>query len=172
MPKVVLIGFMGSGKSTVATRLGELLKLPVCEMDAEIVGRSGLASIPEIFEKRGEQHFRDLEAEVAQGLAQASDIIISTGGGVIGRAGNMESLKASGGVIVFLRSSFETVRARNEGLETRPLFRDGAKALDLFGQRAPLYARWADIMLDTDSRTVSDLCAEIISRLESLACPR
>ena len=172
MPKIVLIGFMGSGKSTVAAHLGELLKLPVCEMDEEIVRRSGLASIPEIFEKRGEQHFRDLEAEVAQGLAQASDIIVSTGGGVIGRAGNMESLKASGGLLVFLRSSFETVRARNEGLETRPLFRDGAKALELFAQRAPLYARWADITLDTDSRTVSDLCAEIVSRLESSACPR
>lgn len=171
MPKVVLIGFMGSGKSTVAARLGELLHIPVCEMDEEIVRLSKHSSIPEIFEKHGEPFFRDLESKVARSLADKSDIVISTGGGVIGRSENMEHLASHGGIVIFLRSTFETVSQRTGEIDTRPLFRDGARARELFAARAPLYAQWASITIDTDDRTVSDLCAEIVSRIQSVSCP-
>jgi len=165
MAKVILIGFMGSGKSTVARRLGELLAHPVVEMDEVIVERSGLPSVAEIFAQRGEAAFRDLESAVAESLAAASDVIVSTGGGVVTRDRNMEHLRANGGTVFLLHAPFDTVAARNAGLETRPLFRDGSRARQLFEARAPLYARWADETLDSASRSVDDLCSGILSRL-------
>lgn len=165
MPKVVLIGFMGTGKSTVAKGLATLLGAPQIEMDDLTVARSGLESIPQIFEKRGEPFFRDLESEVARSLAGERDAVISSGGGVIGRPENLHHLRSGGGVVVFLRSSFETVQGRNAGLETRPLFRDGTKAKQLFEARAPVYEQSADITIDTDGKAPDQVCAEILLRL-------
>ena len=158
---------MGAGKSTIAARLSVMLGVPVREMDDGIVARSGLSSIPEIFEKHGEPFFRELESEEAATLADSRDVVISTGGGVIGRPKNMDLLRQNGAVVVFLRSSFETVAARNAGLETRPLFRDGTKARELFATRAPVYEQWADITVDTDGKLPEALCAEILSRLSA-----
>ena len=170
MPKVVLIGFMASGKSTVAARLASLLGVPVREMDDLIIARSSLPSIPAIFEQHGEPFFRNLESAVAASLRTEQDVVISTGGGVISRPENMDHLSAGGAVVVFLRSSFETAEARSAGLGGRPLFRDGKRARALFEERAPLYARWADITIDTDSRTIDDICAQIASHVEQSVC--
>lgn len=165
MPKIILIGFMGAGKSTVATRLSARLGVPVREMDESIVARSKLSSIPEIFEKHGEPFFRDLESEVAESLAQERNVVVSTGGGVIGRPRNMELLRQNGGLVIYLRSSFSTVEARNAGLETRPLFKDSTKAKQLFAARVPIYEQWADITIDTDGKLPEEVCSEIASRL-------
>ena len=95
MNKLILIGFMGAGKSTVATHLASRFNISVVEMDELIISRSGFGSIPEIFAAKGESFFRDLESEVARTLAQQSNLIISSGGGVIGRPENMEQLKTA-----------------------------------------------------------------------------
>ena len=154
----------------MGSHLASRLNLPIHEMDSLIVERSKLASIPEIFELHGEPFFRDLESEVAEALASHGSCVISTGGGVVGRPHNMERLTAHGGVVVFLRTSFDTVSTRNEGLETRPLFKDGKRARALFNERTPLYERWATIVVDTDNRSVDEVCSEIISRLEARSC--
>lgn len=164
--KIVVIGFMASGKSAVAIPLAQRLGLAPFNVDDEIVSRSGLPSIPAIFAERGEPHFRELEAEVAASLRDAHDMVISTGGGIISRPENMSNLTANGGVVIYLRSSFETVAERAGDLTSRPLFANKASALELYQQRLPIYERYADIIVDTDGRSVDEVCSTIISQLK------
>lgn len=156
---------MASGKSAVAAALASNLSLPLVQVDDEIVARSGHPSIPAIFADRGESHFRDLEAEVAASLRDARDVVISTGGGIITREENMTNLRGSGGIIIYLRTSFETVTERAGDISTRPLFANKANALDLYRRRLPIYERHADIIIDTDGRTVNEVCSAIITRI-------
>jgi shikimate kinase len=163
--KIVMIGFMASGKSAVAAPLAQRLGITLFNVDDEIVSRSGLPSIPAIFAEKGESHFRELEAEVAASLRDAHDVVISTGGGIITRPENMSNLRANGGVVIYLRTSFETVAERAGELASRPLFADKANALELYQQRLPIYERYADITVDTDGRSVEQVCSAIISHL-------
>jgi len=167
--KVVLIGFMASGKSTIAKQLAELLGFSVREIDSLIVQRAGGLSVPEIFEQNGEEYFRDLESAVCASLHNEQGVVVSTGGGVITRDGNLLNLKANGGIVVFLRSSFETVVARNADLSARPLFRSVEQAKELFEQRAPIYHAWADLIVDTDGKESEPVCSEIYSALRCRA---
>lgn len=165
--RVILIGFMGTGKSTVAKALAERLGFSVKELDALIVERSGRTSIPEIFDHDGEPHFRNLETEVCAAIRHERSVIISTGGGVIGRDLNMEHLTADGGIVVFLRTSLEGIVARSAELLDRPLFRNGHQARELFERRAPVYHRWANLVVDTDGKSIEEICSEILSSLQS-----
>jgi shikimate kinase len=163
--KLVLIGFMASGKSAVAMTLASKLNLPLVHVDEVIVSRSGYPTIPAIFADRGEAHFRDLEAEVAASLREAHNVVISTGGGIITRESNMTNLKENGGTIVYLRTSFDVVTERAGDLSTRPLFANKATALELYAQRLPIYERYADIIIDTDGRSVDEVCSEILTQI-------
>jgi shikimate kinase len=163
--KIIVIGFMASGKSAVAAPLAQRLGLTLFHVDEEIVSRSGFPSIPAIFAAKGETHFRELEAEVAASLRDAHDVVISTGGGIITRPENMSNLQANGGLVIYLRTSFETVAERAGDLASRPLFTNTANALELYQQRLPIYERYADIIIDTDGRSVDEVCSTIISHL-------
>lgn len=163
--KVALIGFMGSGKSSIAPLLASRLDFRLVDIDAEIISRSGLATVSEIFSVHGEKFFRDLETEVASSFAQMSDIVISTGGGIIGRPVNIEQLKRGGGTIVFLRTTFETVTSRISDFSTRPLFRDIERARALFIERQPLYLKYADYVVDTDEKNPQTVCDDIIRKM-------
>jgi shikimate kinase len=165
--RLILIGFMGTGKSTVANALAQRLGFSVRELDALIVERSGRVSIPDIFEHDGETHFRHLETEVCVALRQDRSVVISTGGGVIGRDTNMENLTAEGGIVIFLRTSFEEILTRSADLHDRPLFKNGHQARDLYERRAPVYLRWANLVVDTDGKSVEEICSEILSSLQS-----
>jgi shikimate kinase len=164
--KLVLIGFMASGKSAVAAALAPRLGFDMVQVDDEIVSRSGFPSIPNIFTEKGEPHFRDLEAAVAASFRNAQNLVISTGGGIITREENMSNLKENGGVIVYLRTSFETVAERAGDLSSRPLFANKANALELFQRRLPIYERHADIIIDTDGRSVDEVCSTILTHLK------
>lgn len=163
--KVSLIGFMGSGKSSVAALLAPTLGFSLVEMDDEIVSRSGLASIPSIFEAKGELFFRDLEAEVARSLSERSGLVISTGGGAVERPENVQHLKAHGGVLVYLRTSFATVVSRLGDISNRPLFKIPEHALTLYNRRVSIYERLADLTLDTDGLHVGEVCSSIVELL-------
>jgi shikimate kinase len=163
--KIVLIGFMASGKSAVASVLASKLGLTLIQVDEEIVSRSGLPSVSAIFEERGEPHFRDLEAEVAASLRDARNVVISTGGGIITREENITNLKRNGGTVIYLRTSFETITGRVGELSTRPLFANKADARELFQRRLPIYERYADIIMDTDGRTVDEVCSAILAKV-------
>ena len=157
---------MASGKSAVAARLAELTHLPLRQMDEEIITLSGLASIPEIFQQLGEARFRELETAVANSLRSFRAGIISPGGGVVTRAENRDALAQLGTAVIFLRTTFDTVRQRAGNLSGRPLFQDLEKAQELFMERAPLYEEWADIIVDTDQKEIDEVCQEILSRIQ------
>ena len=166
--KVVLIGFMASGKSAVAAELAPRLGFRALQVDDDIVSSSGYPSVAAIFTEKGEAFFRDLESDVAHSLREAKRVVISTGGGIITRPANMESLKSNGGVIVYLRTAFETVSARAGDLSSRPLFANKTNALDLYQKRLPVYESYADITVDTDELSVEDVCSTITARLQSI----
>ncbi len=168
--KVVLIGFMASGKSAVAIELAPLLGFTVHQVDDAIVTRSGYPSVATIFTEKGETFFRDLESEVALSFREATNAVISTGGGIITRPANIEHLKHNGGIIVYLRTSFETVSARVGDITSRPLFANKADALELYKRRLPIYESYADIMVDTDGISVEEVCSEILAQLKLKVC--
>jgi shikimate kinase len=165
--KIVLVGFMGTGKSTVAKVLAKQLGFSVRELDAIIIERSGKSSISDIFDQMGETHFRDLESAACAEVSHDRSVVISTGGGVVGRPSNMERLTAEGGIVVFLRTSFDEILARDFELLNRPLFKNQHEARALFEQRTPLYLTWANLTIDTDTKSIEDICAEILSSLHN-----
>lgn len=164
--KLILIGFMASGKSAVAAALAPQLGCSTIQVDEEIVACAGLPSVATIFAEKGEAYFRDLEAKVAASLKDAQNIVISTGGGIITREENITNLKENGGTIVYLRTSFETVAERAGDLSSRPLFANRANALELFQRRLPIYERYADIIIDTDGRSVDEVCSAILTHIK------
>jgi shikimate kinase len=160
--KIVLIGFMGAGKSTVARGLSARLSVPVYEMDALIVEHSSYPDIPAIFAAEGEAGFRALETEVARSLEQVPVGVISTGGGVVMRDETIEALQRDASV-VWLRASFETLAKRVEGDTTRPLFRDLEQARALFTRRQPLYERAASFVVEVEEKTPEELVTELLA---------
>lgn len=166
LPNIVLIGFMGAGKTTVGKLLALELQLTLIETDNEIIKRSGLSNVNEIFEKRGENHFRELEKEVLHDLAKQSNSIISYGGGAIVHSESMEALKENS-TVIFLSASFKTIVKRIENEVTRPLFNDIEKAKQLYAQRRPLYEKYADAIIETDNfspEKITELITKILSR--------
>lgn len=166
---IVLIGFMGAGKTTVAKLLSEELQLPLIETDDEIIKRSGFKSINEIFEKKGEAFFRKIENEVISDYVGRPNYIISCGGGVIENAENMRLLKKKGRIL-FLSASFETITERIKNENTRPLFTDVEKAKDLYCQRLPLYKKYADEIIETDYLTPEKIVKQITETVPIKTC--
>jgi shikimate kinase len=168
--KIVLIGFMGSGKTSVAARIAPAINFHVCDMDAEIVRRSSYPSIPAIFAEHGESYFRDLESQVAESLSHAQRTIVSTGGGVVTRPSNLTHLKTEGTLIIYLKASFEELAKRIGDFSDRPLFQDHVKARKLFDERIPLYEAVADLIVNTDGESLDSVCSTILHNVESLLC--
>jgi shikimate kinase len=140
-PNVILVGFMGAGKSTVGRLLARRLGLCFVETDDMITAREG-KPISEIFAERGEGHFRALEAAVLEGLEGKRGHVIATGGGFPCRPGVMERLRALG-TVVWLAADFETLYARASRLGGRPMLatRSREEAAALYEARKPHYAR-------------------------------
>jgi len=144
---LILIGLMGSGKSSIGRRLAAHLNLPLIDLDNTIVAKSGL-SIPEIFTQQGETEFRKLETEILR-EAIAQHAVIATGGGVILSKENRTLLKGKAPV-VWLRASPEFLAKRIEGDTNRPLIASGntlEKLRELSDIRNPLYEECADFCL-------------------------
>jgi shikimate kinase len=147
---VVLIGFMGSGKSSVGRRVAALLDFKFVDADALLVERQG-REIAEIFASEGEETFRDLESEVLASLTSQAGCVISTGGGVILREKNRALLQKLG-LVVWLTASEDTLFARVSRTNKRPLLQTAdprATVAALFAARRPLYAAAAQFTLDT-----------------------
>jgi len=161
---IVLIGFMGAGKTTIAKLLSEKLRLHQIETDDEIVVRSGFTTVNEIFEKKGEVFFREIEKEVISDFALKTNCIISCGGGAINSQENMNVLKENGN-IMFLSASFKTITGRLQNQQSRPLFADKEKAKNLYQHRLPLYKKYADEIIITDNLTPDEVTELISSKL-------
>ena len=138
---MVLVGFMGAGKSTVGRLLARRLGLCFVETDAMITAREG-QSIPDIFAKRGESHFRQLEAEVLEDLADKRGHVIATGGGFPCRPGAMERLREIG-TVVWLATDFDTAYERANRVGGRPMLagRSREDTAALYQARQAFYRR-------------------------------
>lgn len=165
MRNIVLTGFMGTGKSSVARELSSMLGMRIVDMDAEIEKEQGM-DINAIFARFGEARFREVETEMAQKVSGLSGAIISTGGGVVLNVRNIDYLR-EGGKVVCLMASPETILRRTSSSRHRPLLRvdDPLKKIkELLEFRRPYYEN-ADLVIDTENKTPRQVAAEIVERL-------
>ena len=166
---LVLIGFMGCGKSSVAAALGRHCQMEVVEMDQMIAGQQGL-SIPEIFERYGEEYFRDLETQLLIDMQNRSNAVISCGGGVALRERNVTEMKKNGRVVL-LTASPETIYERVKDSDERPIL-NGNKNVefiaDMMEKRREKYEAAADVVIQTDDKTILQISEELISKLMEL----
>jgi shikimate kinase len=160
---IVLIGFMGSGKSSVARFLAEQTELGFIDMDSQIEQDSGM-SISRIFELEGEEGFRRRESELLESLLDRNRSIVSTGGGVVIREQNRRLLRQLG-TVVYLQVSIGEADARLKWAKDRPLLRGLKTPEQLLTERLPWYQEVADITVDTNGKGVRAVTEEVYERL-------
>lgn len=160
---IILIGFMGVGKSEVGHKLAEELKMNYLDTD-ELIEKTEKMSINDIFAKKGEPYFRDLETEVVKTLQDYDNFVLSTGGGMVLRQENVKMLKEIGPLIL-LWTEPEVVCERVKNETHRPLLnvRDPkAEIVRILEERAPIYNRVADFKVDTSNLNVEGAVKEIV----------
>ena len=162
---IVLIGYRGTGKSTVGKILAERLGRELVSTDAEIISRARLP-VPDIVQRFGWDHFRDLESEVCRDLAGKDGLIIDTGGGAILRQQNVDSLKKNG-VLIWLTADVRTITERIGGDTQRPSL-TGAKSFteeveEVLRERQPKYKSAANHIIETDGRSVAEVAVAILA---------
>jgi len=163
---IMLIGFMGAGKSTVSRYLSKMLAMEEIEMDDLIVEKEGM-SINEIFAVYGETYFRNCESNVLIELQAKEQAIVSCGGGVVLRDENVTMMKRNGR-IVLLTASPETTLDRVKDSDERPILRNNMNVefiLELMNKRKLKYEAAADIIIATDGKDVQAVCEELIKQL-------
>jgi shikimate kinase len=163
---IVLIGPMGSGKTTIGRQLARTLKMEFADSDHEIERRTGVG-IPLIFELEGEAGFRRRETRMIAELCRRENLVLATGGGAILDEGNRRVLRACGSV-VYLHATVETQFQRTRKSRHRPLLRDPdprAKLEQLMRAREPLYRQEADLVVEADGRPAAAVAGEIIAGL-------
>ena len=167
MKNIFLIGFMGCGKSAVSAQMVKKHGMMIREMDEEIVEREGM-SIPEIFETKGESYFRDVETNLLAEIAESKNQIVSCGGGAVLREENIQHMKKSGKVVL-LTAKAETILERVKDDNNRPLLK-GNKNVDfiqeMLNKRRPNYEKAADIIVETDEKSLDEICREIINKVK------
>ena len=164
---IFLIGFMGAGKSTISDYLKNVLAMDVVEMDQCIVERQGM-SISDIFETYGEEYFRELETNLLIEMQSHKNAVISCGGGAALRERNVAEMKKNGRVVL-LTATPETIIERVKDSNDRPVLngRKNVKGIsELMEQRREKYEAAADIVINTDDKTVLQICEELVQRLQ------
>jgi len=167
MRHVILIGFMGCGKSTVGIRLSYRLRRVVEDTDKRIE-REQKKTVSEIFAENGEHYFRDLETNLLKRMEEEKGFkIISTGGGLPLREENRELLHSLGKVF-YLRAKPETIYNRLKHDTTRPLLQGEdplGKIRSLMAQRSAIYESAADVIVDVDGKEIEKILEEIVEAL-------
>ena len=164
---IVLIGYRGTGKSTVARLVGKRLGWQVVSTDAAIIEKTK-RSIPEIVDQFGWDHFRSLESEVCRTIAGKDCLVIDTGGGVILKKKNITALKANG-VVVWLTAEIPTIIKRIGGDNQRPSL-TGKKTFteeieEVLQERRSKYEAVADHVIPTDTDSPEHIAALIVARI-------
>lgn len=167
MNNVILIGFMGCGKSTTGFRLSYGLRRVLVDTDKLIEKKEGM-SVSDIFTNKGEAAFREMETKCLQELLLSQETkVIATGGGLPMKKENHPLLKELG-TVVYLRISPECVWERLKGDTSRPLLQcdnPAAKIEALLRKRAPVYEAAADMIVDVDGKDIEQVVAELLARL-------
>jgi shikimate kinase len=161
---IVLVGFMGAGKTTVGQLLAGQLALPFTDSDRVIEQRAG-RPVRQIFADDGEPAFRQLEHEVIADLLKGADTVLALGGGAATHAGTRAVLAAATVPVVYLRVSYAEAMSRVGGDRGRPMLARPDVAR-LHGDRDPLYAQAATLTIDAGGRSPEEIALDILTRLE------
>ena len=165
---ILIIGFMGVGKGTVAREFVKHCNMFSIDTDDLIESQEGI-TIKKIFEKHGEEYFRNLEQKCADWIEHnVRNTLISTGGGFFKRP-NIKKL----GTIVYLESSFDAIMDRILGasnsakkLNKRPLLKDAQKAKALFDERMPQYQKIANVVINVENKKPKEIVTEILEKVK------
>ncbi|MDX9966689.1 MAG: shikimate kinase [Sulfuricurvum sp.] len=168
MKNIVLIGFMGVGKGSVAREIVKQSEMIALDTD-DIIESMENRKIKRIFAEEGEEYFRALERKVALWLQkEVRSTLISTGGGFF-KVPNLSKI----GTVVYLYAPFETIYGRilehpnaEKKLRKRPLFQDIEKARKLYEERSPLYKKAADIVIDVSDKDIPQIAKEILKKVK------
>jgi len=167
---IFLVGPMGVGKTTIGKKLAGLLKRPFFDVDAEIETRCG-ADIPWIFDREGEQGFRNREARALEDIVVSSDrAVIATGGGLVLSSANRKVLRDNGQVI-YLSATKEQLFERTRRDKSRPLLQVENRLeviAELLEIRHPLYTDVADLVFTTEGGQVSKVAQKLLDALSKL----
>ena len=165
MRNIFLIGFMGTGKTTISEKLCRMTGRKLLDMDKEIEKREK-RKIPEIFDTDGEEYFRNLETDFLREMQKEEDVIVSCGGGVPLRQENVEEMTKSG-TIVLLSASPETIFERVRDSHDRPILEKNKSASyieELLERRRPWYEKAADVEIVTDGKEIFNIAREILEK--------
>ena len=163
---IVLVGFMGTGKSAVGRVIAQKLEFHFIDTD-DVIEQTSKAKISDIFAEHGEDYFRDLESQAVKSVALMKNQVVATGGGVVLRSSNIDLLR-TGGPIFCLNATPKAIWDRVRSSRSRPLLRgpEPLKKIEiLLDKRAPYYAL-ADHQIETTGVSVDRVADEIISYIE------
>lgn len=163
MGHLILVGFMGCGKSKLGKRLAHQMRMPFMDTDKQIELEQD-TSISRIFAEHGEEYFRMLETNALKALLwEREDHVVSTGGGIVVREENREFIRMLG-TVIYLKVSPMTVYERLQKDNSRPLLQGGnqfEKITRMMNQRKHLYEMTADYVIEVDGKSLEELIAEV-----------
>ena len=161
-----LIGFMGSGKSTVSRHMSQMLGVYKIEMDDLLAERAG-KPITQIFAEDGEEAFRQMETDLLREISAGEPVLVSCGGGVVLRPENVEIMKSTG-TILMLSATPETIYGRVRYSNKRPILNGNmnvAFIAELMAKRDPAYRAAADVTVTIDGKTSDVVAKELVDRI-------
>ena len=159
---LILVGMMGSGKTTMGRILAKHLDKVFVDSDEEIQSRTGV-TIPHIFDVEGEAGFRQRETAAIEALGARDNLVLATGGGAVLAAENREMMR-NNGIVIYLKANVHDLWLRTRNDRNRPLLQTGnvhAKLSELLNQRDALYQQVADIVMPTGRQSVHELMLKL-----------
>lgn len=164
---LILVGMMGSGKTTMARTLARHLGKSFVDSDEEIVKRTGV-TIPHIFDIEGEAGFRQRETAAIRDLVGRDNLVLATGGGAVLAEQNRELLQHNG-IVIYLKAGVHDLWQRTRHDRNRPLLQTGdpyAKLKELLLQRDPIYQQVADIVIHSGKQSAHALMLHLVGDIE------
>jgi shikimate kinase len=165
---MILVGMMGSGKTTMGRMLARHLGMEFVDSDEEIIKRTGV-TVPHIFDVEGEAGFRQREAAAIRDLAGRDNMVLATGGGAVLDGDNRAILKQNG-IVIYLKASAHDLWQRTRHDRNRPLLQTEnpyARLVELFQQRDPLYRQVSDIVVQSGKQSAHALMLRLTGEIEA-----